>query len=150
MQPGLEQKLQQFRGRLQSGPVGKFVSWWVGELNQAMPASWQQKLQHAMRRVTLSLDGETLTIGVDGNRELSVLENLPVSGEASLQLQEVDDLLGIPTDDAVYTSAEEGTGADAVLQAGVERVPPPAGLLEAPLRALSFDSHYDSYKGVVA
>jgi general secretion pathway protein L len=93
MQQELEQKLQQFRGRLQSGPAGKFVTWWLGELKLAMPSSWQQKLQHAMRRVTLSLEGEKLTIGVDENRELSVLDRLPLSRDASLQHQEVDDLL---------------------------------------------------------
>lgn len=93
MQQGLQQKLQQYRGRLQSGPAGKFASWWLGELKLAMPSSWQQKLQHAMRRVTLALDGDTLTIGVDENRELSVLERLPMSRDVSLQHQEVDDLL---------------------------------------------------------
>jgi len=93
MEQALEQKLQQFRGRLQSGPAGKFVSWWLGELKQAMPSAWQQKLQHAMRRVTLSLDGESLAVGVDENRELTGLQDLPLSRDATLQRQEVDDLL---------------------------------------------------------
>ena len=93
MRRELEQKLQQFRGRLQSGPAGKFVTWWLGELKLAMPSSWQQKLQHAMRRVTLTLKGETLTVGVDENRRLSTLQQLPLSRDASLQQQEVDDLL---------------------------------------------------------
>jgi len=93
MRRELEEKLQQFRGRVQSGPAGKFVSWWLGELKLAMPASWQQKLQHAMRRVTLSLDGETLAVGVDESRRLSVLQRLPLSRDASLQQQEIDDLL---------------------------------------------------------
>jgi GTP-binding protein LepA len=64
--------------------------------------------------------------------------------------QEVEDLLAISAEDAIYTSAKEGTGADTVLQAVVERIPPPIGLPERPLRALIFDSHYDSYKGVIA
>ena len=64
--------------------------------------------------------------------------------------QELEDLLAIPADEAIFTSAKEGTGADAVLQAVVERVPPPQGQPGASLRALIFDSHYDSYKGVVA
>jgi general secretion pathway protein L len=88
-----EQQLQQFRGRLRSGPVGKFVTWWLGELKLAMPAAWQQKLQHAMRRVTLALDGETLVVGVDENRRLSRFESLSLSRDAALQRQEVDDLL---------------------------------------------------------
>ncbi len=64
--------------------------------------------------------------------------------------QEVEDLLGIPATDALFTSAKEGIGAEEVLQAVVDRVPPPQGHLDKPLRALIFDSHYDSYKGVVA
>ncbi len=51
-----------------------FFRWWLGELKQAMPASWQAKLQHAMRRVTLTLDGEQLTVGVDENRRVSRLD----------------------------------------------------------------------------
>jgi general secretion pathway protein L len=93
MATAFEQKLQQLRGRLRNGPVGAFVTWWLNELKLAMPASWQQKLQHAMRRVTLSLDGEILTVSVDENRGLSVLENLPLSRDTGLQRQEVDDLL---------------------------------------------------------
>jgi GTP-binding protein LepA len=64
--------------------------------------------------------------------------------------REVEDLLGIPATDALFTSAKEGIGAEEVLQAVVDRVPPPQGHLDKPLRALIFDSHYDSYKGVVA
>ena len=78
MARAFEQKLQQLRGRLRNGPVGTFVTWWLNELRLAMPSSWQQKLQHAMRRVTLSLNGETLTVGVDENRGLSLLEELPL------------------------------------------------------------------------
>ncbi len=64
--------------------------------------------------------------------------------------QEVEDLLGIPTSEAIYASAKAGTGAEDLLEAVVQRIPAPAGRPEAPLRALIFDSHYDSYKGVVA
>jgi GTP-binding protein LepA len=73
-----------------------------------------------------------------------------VSARPQEVVQEVEDLLGIPSSEAIYTSAKEGIGIDGVLQAVVERIPPPAGLVEQPLRALIFDSHYDSYKGVVA
>jgi GTP-binding protein LepA len=64
--------------------------------------------------------------------------------------KEVEDLLAIPADEAIYTSAKDGSGVEDLLQAVVERIPPPRGLRGQPLRALIFDSHYDSYKGVVA
>ncbi len=64
--------------------------------------------------------------------------------------QEIEDLVGIPTDEVIFTSAKEGIGIDEVLEAVVTRIPPPSGDLDAPLRALIFDSHYDPYKGVIA
>jgi GTP-binding protein LepA len=64
--------------------------------------------------------------------------------------QEMDNLLGIPADEALRVSAKEGWGIEEVLEAVVQRVPPPHGLRDRPLRALIFDSHYDAYKGVVA
>jgi GTP-binding protein LepA len=47
-------------------------------------------------------------------------------------------------------SAKEGTAMDELLEAIVERIRQPAGSVEQPLRALIFDSHYDTYKGVIA
>jgi len=64
--------------------------------------------------------------------------------------QEIEDLLGIPAEEVIRASAKEGIGIEQVLEAVVERIPPPRGNPERPLRALIFDLHYDSYKGVVA
>lgn len=64
--------------------------------------------------------------------------------------QEIEALLGIPAEEVVRASAKEGVGIEEVLQRTVERIPPPQGNPDAPLRALIFDSHYDPYKGVVA
>ncbi len=64
--------------------------------------------------------------------------------------QDLDDLTGIPADQVLQVSAREGSGIEGLLEALVERVPPPAGKEQQPLRALVFDSHYDPYKGVVA
>lgn len=64
--------------------------------------------------------------------------------------QELDDLIGIPADQVLRVSAKEGIGIEELLEALIERIPPPAGKEQQPLRALVFDSHYDPYKGVVA
>ena len=64
--------------------------------------------------------------------------------------EDISSLLGTPTDQILRISAKEGTNVAAVLEAIVRQIPPLQGDTEAPLRALIFDSHYDSYKGVVA
>ncbi|MCL5264700.1 MAG: translation elongation factor 4 [Chloroflexi bacterium] len=64
--------------------------------------------------------------------------------------QEIEDVIGIPKNEVIFASAKDGTGTDQILEAVVHRVPPPKGNVHQPLRALIFDSHYDSYKGVIA
>lgn len=61
----------------------------------------------------------------------------------------IEDVIGIPQSETLRISAKEGTGVVELLEAIVKRIPAPAGSVEQPLRALVFDSHYDSYKGVV-
>jgi GTP-binding protein LepA len=64
--------------------------------------------------------------------------------------EEIEALLGIDAADVLQVSAKEGTGAEGVLRAIIERIRPPTGEADRPLRALVFDSHYDTYKGVIA
>lgn len=63
--------------------------------------------------------------------------------------KEIEDIIGLPADDAPCISAKEGLNIDDVLRAIVEKVPPPKGDAEKPLKALIFDSYYDNYKGAV-
>jgi general secretion pathway protein L len=93
MANAVEQKARELWGRLQNGPVGKFLKWWIEELKLAMPASWQEKLQHAMRRVTLESGDGDLTVSVDENRGLTELQTLTLSSDTSLQRQEIGHLL---------------------------------------------------------
>jgi GTP-binding protein LepA len=63
---------------------------------------------------------------------------------------EIEKVLGIPADQILRISAKTGAGVGDLLDAVIERVPPPAGDPTEPLQALIFDSHYDAYRGVVS
>ena len=63
--------------------------------------------------------------------------------------KEIEDVIGIPADDAPRISAKTGLNVESVLSAIVEKIPAPMGDETAPLKALIFDSYYDSYRGVI-
>ena len=84
------------------------------------------------------------------------LEVLPVINKIDLisadplrTKTEIEDIIGIPAMDAPEVSAKNGINIHSVLEEVVQKVPPPKGDRSAPLRALIFDSQYDSYRGVV-
>ena len=84
------------------------------------------------------------------------LEILPVINKIDLPAadpervrQEIEDVIGIDASEAVLASAKAGIGIEDILEQIVEYVPAPSGNLDAPLKALIFDSVYDSYRGVV-
>ena len=85
------------------------------------------------------------------------LEIIPVinkidlpSAEPEKVKQEIEDVIGLDTSNAVLASAKTGIGIDEILEAIVRDIPAPSGDREKPLRALIFDSYFDSYKGVIA
>ena len=63
---------------------------------------------------------------------------------------EIEQVLGIAADDVLRISAKTGEGVPELLDAVIERIPPPVGLADEPLQALIFDSHFDQYRGVVS
>jgi GTP-binding protein LepA len=73
-----------------------------------------------------------------------------LAANAERTRQEIEDILALPADDALLVSARMGEGVPTVLEAVIERIPPPPGDAEAPLQALIFDSTYDPYRGIVA
>ena len=71
------------------------------------------------------------------------------SAQPERAISEIEDIIGIPAEDAPLVSAKTGLNVSDVLEAIVEKIPAPSGDDDAPLKALIFDSYYDSYKGVI-
>jgi GTP-binding protein LepA len=123
---------------------------------------------YEVSRALQACEGAVLVVDASQGIEAQTLANVYLAMEQDLEIipvlnkidlpsarpddvaQEVENLLGYPAEDIVRISAKQGIGIEDVLEAVVAHVPPPKGDTETPLRALVFDSHYDSYKGVVA
>ena len=84
------------------------------------------------------------------------LEIIPVINKIDLPSAEVprikdqiENIIGLDAEDSILASAKEGIGTEEILEAIVHRLPPPAGDYDRPLKALIFDSWFDSYRGVI-
>ncbi|MCC7102053.1 MAG: elongation factor 4 [Fimbriimonadaceae bacterium] len=111
----------------------------------------------ALLIVDASQGVEAQTIANAGMAMNQNLEIVPVINKIDLPhadveraKEEIEHAIVIPADDAVLASAKSGVGIEDILEAVCMRMPPPSGEHAAPLRALIYDSHFDSYQGAVA
>lgn len=122
---------------------------------------------YEVSRSLAACEGAVLVVDASQGVQAQTLSNLFLAMEAGLEIipvlnkidlpgaeperrrQELVDLLGVDPDDVLEVSAKEGIGVDALLEAIVEKIPPPEGDPDAPLRALIFDSFYDKYQGAI-
>jgi GTP-binding protein LepA len=122
---------------------------------------------HEVRRSLMSCEGALLLVDASQGVEAQTLANLYLALEYDLELvpvinkidlpsadverarEEISEDLGLDPYEAILCSAKRGTGIGDVLEAIVQKLPPPTGDPDAPLQALIFDAQYDSYRGVV-
>jgi GTP-binding protein LepA len=123
---------------------------------------------YEVSRALNACEGAVLVVDATQGIEAQTLANLYAALDADLEIipvinkidlisahpdevaEDISNLLGTPAGQILRISAKEGINVEAVLEAVVSQVPPPKGDDNAPLTSLIFDSHYDSYKGVVA
>ena len=123
---------------------------------------------YEVSRALQACEGAVLVVDSTQGIEAQTLANLYMALEQDLEIvavvnktdlpaarpdeiaQEIEDLIGIDAADVLQVSAKTGRNVEQVLEAIVRHIPPPRGNVYVPARALIFDSHYDSYKGVIA
>ncbi len=123
---------------------------------------------YEVSRALEACEGALLVVDATQGIEAQTLANLYLAIEANLTIipvinkidlasarpdevaEEIEALVGTPAESVLRVSAKDGVNVESVLKEIVEKVPHPRGTPDAPLRALVFDSHYDSYKGVIA
>jgi GTP-binding protein LepA len=122
---------------------------------------------YEVSRALTSCEGVLLLVDASQGVEAQTLANLYLAMEHDLEIipvinkidlpsaniemvkEQIDEDLGLDSDSAILASAKEGIGIEDVLEAVVEKIPHPVGSKDEPLKALVFDSHYDSYRGVI-
>lgn len=123
---------------------------------------------YEVSRALEACEGAVLVVDASQGVQAQTLANLYLALESDLEIipvvnkidmpaarpqevaEEISQLIGTPTEEMLFISAKQGENVEAVLERVVAKVPPPKGEDAQAPRALIFDSHYDSYKGVVA
>ena len=122
---------------------------------------------YEVSRSLLACEGALLVVDASQGVEAQTLANVYLALENDLEIipvlnkidlpgadpdrvaEEIEEVIGLDCSGAILASAKMGLGIDEILEAIVERVPPPRDTVEDPLRALIFDSYYDPYRGVI-
>jgi GTP-binding protein LepA len=122
---------------------------------------------YEVSRSLVACEGALLVVDASQGVEAQTLANVYLALEHDLEIipvlnkidlpgaeperikQEIEDIIGLDCSNAILASAKEGIGIDEILESIIYMVPPPADTVDNPLRALIFDSYYDSYRGVI-
>ncbi|WOD41641.1 translation elongation factor 4 [Nodosilinea sp. E11] len=122
---------------------------------------------YEVSRSLIACEGALLVVDASQGVEAQTLANVYLALENNLEIipvlnkidlpgaeperirQEIEDIIGLDCSGAILASAKQGVGIDEILESIVYLVPPPADTVDQPLRALIFDSYYDSYRGVI-
>ncbi|GIV23282.1 MAG: translation elongation factor 4 [Bacteroidia bacterium] len=123
---------------------------------------------YEVSRAIAACEGALLVVDASQGIQAQTLANLYLALEQDLEIipvlnkidlpaarpdeirDQVVELLGCKPEEVIYASAKEGIGISEILQAIIERIPPPPDRTEKPLRALIFDSQFDPYRGAIA
>lgn len=123
---------------------------------------------YEVSRALQACEGALLVVDASQGIEAQTLANVYLALEQDLEIvpvinkidlpaartqevaDELADLLGVEAKSVLRISAKQSTGIGRLLEAVIQRIPPPTGLSDGPMRALVFDSHYDAFKGVIA
>ncbi len=89
----LNNTIQNFRYRIENGPVGQFFTWWSEELRNAMPAQVRARLQYARRKLLVQIDAGEIVLSVEDAGSIQSLDSLSTDQDIQLQQQRVRELL---------------------------------------------------------
>jgi GTP-binding protein LepA len=141
---------------------------WKGSIIQLIDTPGHVDFGYEVSRSLAACEGVVLVVDAAQGIEAQTLANCFLAMEADLEIvatlnkidlpaadpdryaAEIQHVLGIPASEILRISAKSGQGVPELLDAIVERIPPPKGDADAPLQGLIFDSYYDQYRGVVS